>query len=186
MIENEDSVISVFNDEIKQKIDILIKGFNEIGINLDNEISEEEINQFLNSRTLNNKEFNPIIKKKLLEQLNINNENPNITTEKFIKGYIQFESDINDQIENFRKKYKKSKLNYENFQNECRKYQNEKINEEGFCDNAKITLTIENINLENKIEGIKSIIVKLLYNNEEKEIEFIPGEKNEINKIFEL
>ena len=63
MIENEDSVISVFNDEIKQKIDILIKGFNEIGINLDNEISEEEINQFLNSRTLNNKEFNPIIKK---------------------------------------------------------------------------------------------------------------------------
>ena len=112
MIENEDSVISVFNDEIKQKIDILIKGFNEIGINLDNEISEEEINQFLNSRTLNNKEFNPIIKKKLLEQLNINNENPTITTEKFIKGYIQFESDINDQIENFRKKYKKSKLNY--------------------------------------------------------------------------
>ena len=186
MIKNEDSDISVFNDEIKQKIDILIKGFNEIGINLDNEISEEEIKQFLNSRTLNNKEFNPIIKKKLLEQLNINNENPTITTEKFVKGYIQFESDINDQIENFRKKYKKSKLNYENYQNECRKYQNEKINEEGFCDNAKITIIIENIDLKNKIEGIKNLFIKIIYNNEIREIEFDIEKKNEINKIFEL
>ena len=85
------------------------------------------------------------------------------------------------------RKYQKGKEEYKRLDNECRKYQQEKVNKEGFCENAKVTVIIEDVDIKSKIEGIQSISIKLIYNNEERETEFISGDDNhQINQKFEL
>ena len=177
---------SIISEETRQKLDSLIYGFNKNNINLQTPLSKSQIENYLNKRTTSKNQFNPILLNKLLEQLNLNENNKTITLEYFVKYFIQFEYDLNSQINNFTDKYNNSKEEYNKINNECEKHKNEKINEEGFCDSAKITIIIENIDLKNKIEGIKNLFIKIIYNNEIREIEFDIEKKNEINKIFEL
>lgn len=178
---------SSFNDEIKQKIDALIKGMNELNINLDDELTKVQINHFLNERKINGREFDRVLINKLYEHLNLNDENPTINAGEFAKLFIQFESEINKQTNDFYNKYKNEKEEYNRLDDECRKYQQEKVNQEGFCENAKVTIIIEDVDIKSKIEGIQSISIKIIYNNEERETQFICGEdNNQINQKFEL
>ena len=176
----------ILSEEIRQKLDCLIYGFNKNNINLQSPLSKSDIENYLNQRTISKNQFNPVLLNKLLEQLNLDENNKTITLEYFVKYFLQFETDLNSQRDHFTEQYNKTKEEYNKINDECKKYKNEKINEEGFCDNAKITIIIENTDLKNKIEGIKNLFIKIIYNNEIREIEFDIEKKNEINKIFEL
>lgn len=176
----------ILSEEIRQKFDCLINGFNKNNINLQTPLSKYHIENYLNKRATSKNQFNPVLLNKLLEQLNLNEDNKTVTLEYFVKYFVQFESDLNSQINNFTDIYNKTKEEYNKINKECQKYKNEKINEEGFCDNAKISIIIENIDLKNKIEGIKNLFIKIVYNNEIKEIEFEIEKNYELNKKFEL
>ena len=187
MVDIEESNKSSLEEEVKEKVDALLKGFSEIDINDDNQLTKEQIKSFLRNRKINGKEFDPILTNKLFEQLNVNDDNPTIETGDFVKRYIQFESDINKEAKKYSEQYKNAKLNYEQLNEECRKYQEEKVNKEGFCENAKVTVIIEDVDIKSKIEGIQSISIKLIYNDDERETEFISGsDNNQINQKFEL
>ena len=102
---------------------------------------------------------------------------------------IKILEEENKKLKDEINKLKKDNIKKDNIIKSLTKNQNNNItekNEEGFCDNAKITIIIENIDLKNKIEGIKNLFIKIIYNNEIREIEFDIEKKNEINKIFEL
>lgn len=187
MLEDNSKVSSSLNDEIKQKLDALINGMNESNINLENRLTKEQIKQFLDGRKMNGREFDPVLLNKLFEHLNLNDENPTINADEFAKLYINFESEINKQANDFNNKFRNEKEEYNRLNDECRKYQQEKVNKEGFCENAKVTVIIEDVDIKSKIEGIQSISIKLIYNNEERETEFISGDDNhQINQKFEL
>ena len=187
MIEADQSKSSVFTDEVRQKLDSLVNGLSEMELTLDSQLTRDQIKDFLSNRKINGKDFNQELTNKLFELINLNDENPTITAENFIKGYVQFESDITNELNKFNDKYQKGKEEYKRLNDECRKYQEEKVNKEGFCDNAKVTVIIEDVDIQSKIEGIQSISIKLIYNDDERETEFISGsDNNQINQKFEL
>ena len=187
MQEIDQSKSSVFTDEVRQKLDSLVNGLSEMELTLDSQLTRDQIKDFLSNRKINGKDFDQELKNKLFETLNLNDENPTINADEFAKLYINFESEINKQANDFNNKYRNEKEEYNRLNDECRKYQQEKVNKEGFCENAKVTVIIEDVDIKSKIEGIQSISIKLIYNNEERETEFISGDDNhQINQKFEL
>ena len=187
MIEADQSKSSVFTDEVRQKLDTLVSGLGEIGLTLDTQLTRDQIKDFLSNRKINGKDFNQELTNKLFELINLNDENPTIVASEFLKGFVQLESDISNELNKFNDQYQKGKEEYKRLDNECRKYQQEKVNKEGLCENAKVTVIIEDVDIKSKIEGIQSISIKLIYNDEERETEFYSGsDNNQINQKFEL
>lgn len=187
MQEIDQSKSSVFTDEVRQKLDSLVNGLSEMELTLDSQLTRDQIKDFLSNRKINGKDFDQELTNKLYEIINLNDENPTINADEFAKLYINFESEINKQANDFNNKYRNEKEEYNRLNDECRKYQQEKVNKEGFCENAKVTVIIEDVDIKSKIEGIQSISIKLIYNDDERETEFISGsDNNQINQKFEL
>lgn len=59
--------------------------------------------------------------------------------------------------------------NYNNLEEQCRLYKSEKLSPEGFCENAKITVEITDVDIQKEIEGINSIKIKVIYNDKTEE-----------------
>lgn len=177
---------SKFNERSKGKIDSLIRAFNNLGWDRDKELSKEDIIDFLNSNTFNGEEFDKLLTDKLFQVLDVNDSNK-ITVEEFIKGYLRFDSDLQKNNEGFNTKLLTEKNNLSNLEEQCRKYKDEKLNSFGFCENAKITVEIIDIEMKDQIEPNSEIILELLYNDQSEEHSF-PFMENyqSVNKIFEF
>ena len=59
----------------------------------------------------------------------------------------------------------KEQNNNNNLEEQCRLYISEKLSPEGFCENAKITVEINDVDIQKEIEGINSVIIKVIYND---------------------
>ena len=176
---------SKFNEESRQKIDSLIKGLENLGWEIQKELSQDEILYFLNSRARDG-QFDPTLAQKLFSILDINNNNK-ITGEDFIKGYLQFESDLKKSNDEYNRKFLEEQKNLSDLEEQCRLYKSEKLNSEGFCENAKITVDITDVDIKKPLEGISSIKIIVIYNEKTEEIQFQIGSSNAlINKRFEF
>lgn len=169
---------SKFNEECRIKTENLLKGFDELGLSNQSQIGKKEIMDFLDSRSRSNR-FDPNMAQKLLTILDINDSN-SITVEEFIKIFLQFEIDLKNNANDFNKKLKNESTVCASYEENCRKYQNERINPEGFCDNAKLNVEITEVEIQEPLEGVSEIIIRLLYNNDEKQTKFT----NENNNIL--
>ena len=178
---------SKFNERSRGKIESLIAAFNELGWNNQKEMTKDEMLYFLNNFAANNKEFDATLAEKLFNVLDVDNTNK-IVVEEFIKGYLQFENDLKKNQDEFNNKLQSEQINYNNLEEQCRLYKDEKLNQEGFCENSKISIEINNVELKNKIENIGTIMIELIYNDqiENCEIDFENNSIIEINKNFEF
>ena len=185
----------------KAKIDSLVTGFTNDGYKPTNRIGQRELLEFLNKRTSTGL-FDQLLSEKLFQVLNLDHMST-LSVEEFINGYLQFEEDIKRNAELFNMKlnqeqeiyanleeqcrrYKSEKLNLEE---QCRRYKSEKLNSEGLCENAKVYGEITDIDIKKKLEGIKEIIIKLIYNEKSEELHFKMGDVNSnemLNKSFEF
>ena len=143
---------SKFNEESRMKIDILMSAFEELGWDSQKDLTQKEILLFLN-RLSKQGQFDQTLAQKLFQVLDVNNQNQ-ITVEEFIKGYLQFEADLKKNNDEFNKKYIQEQNNYNNLEEQCRLYKSEKLSPEGFCENAKITVEITDVDIQKEIEGI--------------------------------
>ena len=171
----------------KAKIDSLVTGFTNSGYKSSNRIGQSELLQFLNRRSSSGR-FDEIISEKLFQVLNLDSMST-ISVEDFINGYLQFEEDIRKNAEYFNVKLTKEQEIYAKLAEECKKYKEEKLNEEGLCENAKIYGEITEIDIKRKLEGIKEIIIKVMYNENSEELHFKIGDINSqdmANKSFEF
>ena len=176
---------SKFNEESRQKIDSLIRGLENLGWDIQKELSQDEIIYFLNSRARDG-QFDPTLAQKLFSILEINNNNK-ITGEDFIKGYLQFESDLKKSNDEYNRKFLEEQKNLSDLEEQCRLYKSEKLNSEGFCENAKITVDITDVDIKKQLEGISSIKIIVIYNEKTEEIQFEIGSSNtSVNKRFEF
>ena len=98
--------------------------------------------------------------------------------EDFINGYLQFEEDIRRNAEIFNLKLYQEKEIYAKLSEQCRRYKEEKLNAEGLCENAKVYGEITDIDIKKKLEGIKEIIIKVIYNDKSEELHFKIGDSN--------
>ena len=173
--------------EIKQaKIDSLIYGFTDMGYRTNSRISQFELLQFLNKRSISGR-FDQTLSDKLFQMICLDKIST-MTIEEFVSGYIQFEEDMKRNAELFNIKLSQEKEIYANLVKECLKYKTEKLNEEGMCENAKVSGEITDIDIKRKLEGIREIIIKVIYNEKSEEFHFKIGEmeNKDLLKKFEF
>lgn len=174
---------SKFNEESRIKIDSFLAAFQNLGWDSSKELNQQEILYFLNGRTKDG-QFDETLANKIFTVLDVDDSNT-ITVEEFIKGYLQFESDLKKNNEDFNRKYMQEQQNLNALSKQCSLYKSEKLNAEGLCENAKITVEITDVDIKKTLEGIKSIIIRVIYNDEVKEFR-ISGNNTQINEKFEF
>ena len=180
-------VSSKFNEESRMKIDILMNAFEELGWDNQKDLTQNEIIHFLNNRTPQG-EFDQTLAQKLFQILDVDDQN-RITVEEFIKGYLQFEADLKKNNDEFNKRFIQEQKNYNNLEEQCRLYKSEKLSPEGFCENAKITVEITDVDIQKEIEGISSVIIKVIYNDKIEKKQLAINSKNNnliVNEKFEF
>ena len=171
--------MSEANELKRAKMDSLIDAFSKFGYKPNDRINQNELLRFLNSRTSTGS-FDPILSEKLLQILNLDAMS-SISVSDFINEYLQFEEEIKRNAELFNKNLNQEQENHSNLLEEFHKYKTEKLNSEGMSENAKIFGEITDIDIKKKLEGIKEIIIKIIYNKESKEIHFKIGDIHSSN-----
>ena len=173
---------SKFNEESRIKIEFLLNAFGELGWDNQKDLSQNEIMLFLNKHSKQG-QFDQTLAQKLFQILDVDNQNQ-ITVEEFIKGYLQFEADLKKNNDEFNKKFMQEQNNLNNLEEQCRLYKSEKLSPEGFCENAKITVEITDVDIQKEIEGINSIIIKVIYNDKIKEKRLFINKNNNKNNLI--
>ena len=174
---------STYNEIQQKKLEALMSAFMEMEIDLNKDLSKEEILDFLDNKC--QKEFDRTLAERLFNILDLDNNN-SISPEEFMKGYLNFENDIKKNNDELNLKFKKEKSNLNEINNQCLKYQKEELNEEGFSKNALITVHIYQVEIKKKVEEIEKITIKVEFNDEIQETTFEIGKNNEINQKFEF
>ena len=169
----------------QQKADILLKKFENSGMGLEYELSQEEILSFLNQNSKSG--FDQNFSEKLFQVLGLE-ESKKITVEEFISYYIQFEEDLLENGNELKKKILTEKNNLNLNQEEMFKYKDEKLNSEGFCENAKLSVEITDIEIKKNLTDVNQIYLYLIYNNQKIEFNFdySPNIITFNDKIFEF
>jgi hypothetical protein len=171
----------------KAKIDSLVTGFTNAGYKSGNRIGQTEFITFLNHRTSSGK-FDPIISEKLFQVIGLDAMST-ITIQEFINGFLQFEEELRKNAETFSMKLAREEEIYAQVNAEFKKYKEEHLNEEGLCENSKVSGEITEIDIKKKLEGIKEIIIKVVFNEKSEEFHFKIGDinSNELeHKTFEF
>ena len=165
----------------KAKIDSLVAGFVNSGIKSGDRVGQTELIQFLNRRSSSGK-FDPIISEKLFQVISLDAMST-LSVEEFINGFLQFEEEIRKNAELFSIKLAKEEEIYAQLSEEFRKYKEEKLNAEGLCEDAKVYGEITEIDIKRKLEGIKEIIIKVVFNDKSEELHFKIGDINSSNEM---
>ena len=169
----------------KAKINSLVMAFTNSGYKSSNRIGQIELFQFL-SKLTNSGSFDHVLAEKLFQVLNLDHMST-MSVEDFINGYLQFEEDLRRNAEIFNIQLNREQEIYANLVEQCRRYKTEKLNAEGLCENAKVYGEITDIDVKRKLEGIKEIIIKVVYNDKSEELHFKIGDINSnemLNKTF--
>lgn len=172
----------------EEKINALSLGFSKLGYKGPKSLGRKEYSLFLNKRSKSG-QFNETLLEKLFHFLSLDKKSY-ISIEDFILGFLQLEEDLRKNADLFKIKFAREQAIYSNILNQYRKYQLEKLNPKGFCENSKVYGEITDINIKKKLEGIKEIIIIILYNNSKEEMHFKIGDINNnekfLNKKFEF
>ena len=171
----------------KAKIDSLVAGFTNSGYKSGSRIGQTELVQFLNRRSSTGR-FDPIISDKLFQVMNLKSTST-LSVEEFINGFLQFEEELRKNAESFSIKLAKEEEIFAQIDDEFRRYREEHLNEEGLSDTAKISGEITEIDIKRKLEGIKEIIIKVVFNEKSEELHFKIGDINSSemeHKTFEF
>jgi hypothetical protein len=166
------------------KFSTLLHSFEDLGYKTSTRIGPKEFRIFLNKRTASGN-FDNLLCDKLFEILNINDMS-SISIEEFVEGFLVFEEEVARNAESFRIKFLKEQEIYNKILKQCEIYRRENLNAEGFCKNAKISGEITDINIKKKLQGLKEIIIIVIFNKEKEELRFKIGGEANYKKSFEF
>ena len=177
--------MSELRDIEKAKFSSLLRAFQDFGYESSAKTGQREFRLFLNKKSSSGN-FDSLLCDKLFEVLNIE-ENSKISIEEFIQGFLIFEEEVSRNAESFRIKLAKEQEIYNKILRQCQLYKAEKLNAEGFADNAKIYGEITDIDIKKKLEGIKELIIVVVFNNKKEELHFKIGDPSlNLKKSFEF
>ena len=169
----------------KIKFSSLIRAFEDFGYKPQTRVGQSEFRLFLNKKSSSGN-FDSQLGNKLFEILNIDNRSA-IPIQEFVEGFLLFEEEVARNAESFRIKFLKEQEIYNKILKQCELYKAQNLNAEGFCKNAKISGEITDINIKKKLDGLKEIIIVVIFNNKKEELHFkIGGESTNLKKKFEF
>ena len=169
----------------KIKFSSLIRAFEDFGYKPQTRVGQSEFRLFLNKKSSSGN-FDSQLGNKLFEILNIDNRSA-IPIQEFVEGFLLFEEEVARNAESFRIKFLKEQEIYNKILKQCELYKAQNLNAEGFCKNAKISGEITDINIKKKLDGLKEIIIVVIFNNKKEELHFkIGGDSTNLKKKFEF
>ena len=169
----------------KIKFSSLIRAFEDFGYKPQTRVGQSEFRLFLNKKS-SSRNFDSQLGNKLFEILNIDNRSA-IPIQEFVEGFLLFEEEVARNAESFRIKFLKEQEIYNKILKQCELYKAQNLNAEGFCKNAKISGEITDINIKKKLDGLKEIIIVVIFNNKKEELHFkIGGDSTNLKKKFEF
>ena len=169
----------------KIKFSSLIRAFEDFGYKPQTRVGQSEFRLFLNKKSSSGN-FDSQLGNKLFEILNIDNRSV-IPIQEFVEGFLLFEEEVARNAESFRIKFLKEQEIYNKILKQCELYKAQNLNAEGFCKNAKISGEITDINIKKKLDGLKEIIIVVIFNNKKEELHFkIGGDSTNLKKKFEF
>ena len=171
----------------KVKLNTLANFFTDLGYKVSSRVGQNEFRLFLNKKSKTGR-FDPLLTDKLFEVLSLD-ESSSMTIEEFINGFLEFEEEVKKNAELFNIKLAREQEIYDKILKQCNAYKTEKLNAEGFCENAKIFGEITDIDIKQKLEGIKEIIIIIIYNEKKVELRFRIGDNSStelLKKSFEF
>ena len=169
----------------KIKFSSLIRAFEDFGYKPQTRVGQSEFRLFLNKKSSSGN-FDSQLGNKLFEILNIDNRSV-IPIQEFVEGFLLFEEEVARNAESFRIKFLKEQEIYNKILKQCELYKAQNLNTEGFCKNAKISGEITDINIKKKLDGLKEIIIVVIFNNKKEELHFkIGGDSTNLKKKFEF
>ena len=182
-MESENS--SKGNENKRGKTESLYKAFNDLNWDTQKNLSSEDILYFLNTNSKSGK-FDQDLYEQLLKHIGLEGSN-SISVQDFISAFLQFDSDIQRTKDKLSDKLLVQKNSLFNYEEQCKLYKHEKLNSEGLCENAKLTIEVNSIEIKTDLGdiNIEKILIDIIYNNETKENIFSVNEDND-GKIFEF
>ena len=169
----------------KIKFSSLIRAFEDFSYKPQTRVGQSEFRLFLNKKSSSGN-FDSQLGNKLFEILNIDNRSV-IPIQEFVEGFLLFEEEVARNAESFRIKFLKEQEIYNKILKQCELYKAQNLNAEGFCKNAKISGEITDINIKKKLDGLKEIIIVVIFNNKKEELHFkIGGDSTNLKKKFEF
>ena len=169
----------------KIKFSSLIRAFEDFGYKHQTRVGQSEFRLFLNKKSSSGN-FDSQLGNKLFEILNIDNRSV-IPIQEFVEGFLLFEEEVARNAESFRIKFLKEQEIYNKILKQCELYKAQNLNAEGFCKNAKISGEITDINIKKKLDGLKEIIIVVIFNNKKEELHFkIGSDSTNLKKKFEF
>ena len=169
----------------KVKFSSLIRAFEDFGYKSPTRVGQNEFRLFLNKKSSSGY-FDNLLCDKLFEIINLDNKS-SLSIQEFVEGFLIFEEQVARNAESFRIKFLKEQEIYNKIFKQCELYKSQNLNAEGFCKNAKISGEITDIDIKKKLDGLKEIIILVIFNDKKEELHFkIGGEATNIKKSFEF
>ena len=185
--DNNDSELNSQVDQTKSKIEAIRGALMKFDKDLDDEIDQQELLNFLDSNMKNGQKFDRSLANKIFEALDLD-KSGKITVEEFIRNFISIEEEIKTHAKDLQNKYFTEKEKNANLQKMLLENQTEKLNAEGIGQNAKITIEVYNIEFLRMFGLLKRISIRTKFENDSKETKLLSGEENVVvwKEKFEL
>lgn len=148
--------------EIKvAKSESLYQALKDFNYREDQDLTEDDLIKFLDKRASGG-EFDKKLQNKLFQFLDVDAmREKNIPFPEFIRGYIRFDDAIRKNQDEFEKVYKNQEENYKDLVTKVNEYK-EKLNKRGGLDeDASIELKVTDVNVNEKLKGIKDLQLEM-------------------------
>jgi hypothetical protein len=174
------------NDFLQQRMESLKIAFEKQDIDLNGEIDQNELLNFLDLQSKGGK-FDRNLAKHIFAILDID-KNGKISKEEFIKSYVLIIEDVQKQVKELESGYKAEEKNISKLDLLKKTNINEVLNDNQLGPNSKFLIEIININYLKNQMNFDGILIKISFLNKEEKTKMLSLSKNELvwNEKFEL
>ena len=171
---------------LQQKVENIRKAFEKQDKNLDGEISQNELIEFLDSQTKSGK-FDRNLAKNIFSILDID-KNGNISIDEFTKSYISIIDDVKGQVKELETAYRAEEKNKSKLALQVKNNINEVLNDEELGPNSKFMIEIINIEYLKQLMNYDGIYIKISFGRRMESTRVLSISTNELvwQQKFEL
>jgi Ca2+-binding EF-hand superfamily protein len=174
---NSESDTNSNMEQVRTRVETLRQALMKFDKDLDDQIDQQELLNFLDSNMKDGRKFDRNLSKKIFSVLDLDN-NGKISVEEFIKSFVQIEEEIKNHSKELQAKYNNEKENNAKLFKLMMENQNEKLNSEEIGPNGKITIEITNIEFLTTIKNFQGISIRVRFGNEMRETKILSSMSN--------
>jgi hypothetical protein len=166
---NDSDTNSINLELIKSKMVVLKTALNRYDKNNIDKFDLPQLQRFLDSYMKTGNKFDKVLAQKIFTLSDID-EDGKLSTEEFIKTYLQIEDEIKAHSKDIHSKYTLEKHNKEHYYKSMLENRDEKLNSEGLCQNSKVFIEIADIEFLRKTNlNLNNISIRMLLHDDEKQ-----------------